>query len=205
MRHIDRNPAPQEFVDLVNGDNRPCNWDAFRSNYHDLYRQIRDLIWADQKGVSGYTELPLDKDNGIHIDHFRKKGMFHDEEFHWENFVVDERNNDQYGAGHKDKVVKTAEIYDDLLGPVLDRPEEYFTYMEDGTIIPRRTIEEKMQKRAQVTRDAFNLNHEYLKNRRNGLIALFRSYRKGGMSKDDVYATLATAGFFSLIDYVYEE
>lgn len=205
MRHIDRNPAPQEFVDLITGDKKPCNWEAFHSEHHDIYRQIRDLIWSDQKGISGYTELPLDKDNGVHIDHFRKKGMFHDEEFHWENFVVDEINNVQYGAGRKDRIVKTKEVYDDLLSPVLDRPEEYFTYMEDGTIIPRRTIDEEMQKKAQVTRDVFNLNHEYLKDKRSGLISLFRSCRNGGMSKEDVYTFMISTGFLSLIDFVYEE
>lgn len=205
MRHIERNPAPEEFVDLVSGDKKPSNWEEFYTDYHDLYRKIRDLIWSDQKGISGYTELPLDNEIGIHIDHFRKKGMFHDEEFHWENFVVDEVNNVQYGAGHKDKIVKTKEIYDELLSPVLDRPEVYFTYMEDGTIIPRRTIAAGMQKRALVTRDVFNLNHEYLKHKRSGLISMYRSCRDGGMSKEYVYATLATVGFFSLIDYIYEE
>jgi len=205
MKHIDRNPAPQEFADLTTGDKKPVNWDAFRADYHDLYRQIRDLIWEDQKGVSGYTELPISKDGGIHIDHFRKKGMFREEEFHWENFVVDERDNTLYGAGHKDRTVKTKEVYDQLLSPVLDHPEEYLTYMEDGSIIPRRTIDTAKQEKAQTTIDVFNLDHEYLVNKRKGLISVFRGCRAGGMSKEEIYQFMGDSGFYSLIDYVFEE
>lgn len=205
MKHIDRNSSPKEFVDLISGDRKPVNWDAFRADYHDLYRQIRDLLWEDQKGVSGYTELPICKDSGIHIDHFRKKGMFKEEEFHWENFVVDEKDNTQFGAGHKDKIVKTKEMYDELLSPVLDYPEKYLTYMDDGSIIPRRTIDATMQKKAQTTIDVFNLDHEYLAKKRNSLIAMYRSYRAGGMSKEDIFKWMDCSGFYSLIDYVFEE
>lgn len=204
MRSIKRTPAPEEVIDLF-VNHTPVNWDDFTQNHHPLYRKVRDMILRDQLGTSGYTELPLDADGHIHIDHFRKKGMFHDEEFKWENFVVDERDNDQYGAGFKDKHVKTEDVYTHLLSPVLDIPENYLTYMEDGTIIPIRTLSMDDKLKATTTRDTFNLNHPFLKKRRQEMISTFRGLKAGNLSKEQLYQYMQSAGFFSLMDYVYAE
>lgn len=204
MRSIQRSPAPQEVTDLFI-NHTPVNWEDFTQNHHTLYHKIREMILRDQLGISGYTELPLESSNNIHIDHFRKKGMFPEEEFHWENFVVDERNNDQYGAGFKDKHLKSKEAYTNILSPVLDIPENYLTYMEDGTIIPIRTLSEQDQLKAKTTRDIFNLNHPFLKRRRQEMILTFRTLKSGGLCKEHLYEYMRNAGFFSLMDYVYAE
>lgn len=204
MRKIKRSPAPQEIEDLF-VNHTPVNWDDFTQNHHPLYRKVRDMILHDQLGTSGYTELPLEAEGHIHIDHFRKKGMFPEEEFNWENLIVDERDNDQYGAGYKDRSVKTKEIYTNLLSPVLDIPENYLTYMEDGTIIPIRTLSEKDHLKAVTTRDTFNLNHPFLKKRRQEMISTFRTLKLGGINKEQLYEYMRSAGFFSLMDYVYAD
>lgn len=205
MKRINRSAAPSSFTELIT-KHCPANWDEFVLDYQDVYREIRELLLRDQLMISGYTELPLELNGAIHIDHFRKKGLFGTKElFHWENFVVDERENMQYGAGYKDAHVSTKEIYNKIISPVLEIPEDYLTYMSDGSIIPLRSLTNTdMIDKAKTTISIFNLNHSFLKKKRCELIKIFQSYKCGGLSKNDVYEAMAQSGFFSVIDFVYD-
>ena len=207
MKKIARSAAPKAFTDLVDGPVCPVNWESFRNNHHDIYLMIRNQLLDDQKMTSGYTEIPLDPNEDIHIDHFRKKGMFGVEElFNWENFVVDERENSRYGAGYKDSHVDSKEIYNDLINPVIDDPESYLSYMEDGTIIPKRDLSDSaMIQKAVTTINIFNLNHQLLRDKRGALIQAIKPLKGGGLNKDDACECMRHVGFFSIIDFVYSE
>lgn len=205
MRKINRNNPPEEFVRLVTGSSRPENWDEFVLNYHDLYHQIRGQLLKEQEGMSGYTEKPLSQEGAIHIDHFRKKGMFDGVEFDWLNFIVDEKDNVNYGAGYKDCHIKE-EDYAKIIHPVIESPSVYLTYMEDGTIIARRDLTDQAKRdKADFTINIFNLNHPALKKHRCDLICAVRAYVSGSLEKKDVEDALACCGFKSVIDYVYGE
>lgn len=206
MKKINRSTVLAAFRELINSNKRPLNWNAFsspNSPHHELYQHVRTLLLADQLNTGGYTELPLSPDDNIHIDHFRKKNMFPQLTFEWENFVIDEVNNDKYGADYKDKNV-SIEDYDNLISPVLDNPEYYLTYIQDGTMIPRRDLTELAEiKRAEETIRLFNLNHPDLVHRREGLIKVLQQLKSNNISKEETFDSMSVAGFHSLIDYVY--
>ena len=203
MKKINRNNPPQEFLDLVNGPARPHNWDEFVRDYSDLYHALRNQLLAEQHDTSGYTEKHLDANGNIHIDHFRRKGIFGAAvTFDNTNMVVDERDCRLYGAGFKDARV-TKEDYQWLIDPISENPDDFFTYMADGTMIPRRDIEAEKAKRAKFTIDMFNLNHPHLRNKRRDLMMMLEVYKQSAMSKEDATIGFQSIGFFTLIDYVY--
>ena len=204
MKKINRNTPPQEYVNLISGSSRPQNWDEFVKSYSDIYHALRNQLLSEQQDTSGYTERHLAQNGNIHIDHFRRKGIFGDEvTFDHNNFVVDERDCPSYGAGYKDTRVKR-EDYDWLINPMEEDPQDFFTYMADGTMIPRRDIAPDQQDRAQKTIDMFNLNHEYLRHTRQGLIKMLEAYKLGQMTKADAEEDFARGiGFLSLVDFVF--
>ena len=203
MKKINRNTPPSAYVELISGSSRPQNWDDFVNSYRDIYLALRSQLLTEQQDVSGYTEKHLDQDGYIHIDHFKKKGMFGDSvAFDHNNMVVDERACTLYGAGYKDAQVKR-EDYDWLINPLTEDPADFFTYMSDGTMIPRRDISSEQWDRADQTIKMFNLNHEDLRNKRKGLIRQIEAYKSCDMTKDETSEDFKMIGFFSLIDYVY--
>ena len=203
MRKINRNNPPAEFVRLVTGSSCPVNWDVFVNDYHDLYRQIRDQLLLEQEGMSGYTEKPLSPEGSIHIDHFKEKSMFSGVEFDWFNFVVDEIDK-RYGAIYKDNHVQISD-YAKIIHPVIEQPSLYLTYMEDGTMIPRRDLtDQTMRDKAEFTIRIFNLNHSALKKNRFDMICTVRACALGRLEKKEVEDALACCGFKSVIEYVYK-
>ena len=205
MRKINRSAPLAEFSALVSGNSCPTNWDEFTKAYHELYRQVRNQLLADQENMSGYTEIPLESSGNIHIDHYMKKGMFPSLMFAWNNFIVDEKNNPHYGAGFKDDHVHQPD-YAKIINPVIEQPSEYLTYVEDGTIIARRDlIDEAMRDKAEFTIYIFNLNHPSLKKSRGDILSAIRACQNGKMEKVDVEDALALCGFKSLIDFAYQE
>ena len=131
--------------------------------------------------------------------------MFDGVEFDWLNFIVDEKDNVNYGAGYKDCHIKE-EDYAKIIHPVIESPSVYLTYMEDGTIIAQRDLEDQAKRdKADFTINIFNLNHPALKKHRCDLICAVRAYVSGSLEKKDVEDALACCGFKSVIDYVYGE
>ena len=204
MKKINRNTPPQAYVELITGSSCPQNWTDFVASYRDIYHALRNQLLSEQDEVSGYTEKRLEQDGCIHIDHFRRKGIFGTPvTFDHNNMVVDERDNVSYGAGYKDARITRAD-YDWLINPIIEDPADFFTYMSDGTMIPRRDISQEMWDRADRNIKMFNLNHEYLRHKREGLLKTIESYKSCNMSKAIVNGIFKQIGFYSLIDYVYD-
>lgn len=205
MRKINRSAPLEDFSTLISGNSCPVNWNDFTKEHHELYRKVRNQLLAEQDYMSGYTEIPLNADGNIHIDHFKKKGMFPDLMFVWNNFIVDEKDNPRYGAGFKDNMVRESE-YIKIINPITEQPSEYFSYMEDGTIIARRDLTDvTMRDKAEFTIYIFNLNYPSLKKSRADIIAAIRAYQNGKMEKADVGDALSPCGFKSLIDFAYQD
>lgn len=201
MKKINKSTPLAEFSILISGNSRPTNWNEFTREHHDLYLKVRNQLLTEQDNMSGYTEIPLEAEGNIHIDHFKKKGMFQSLEFSWNNFIVDEKDNTIYGAGFKDKHVQQAD-YSKIINPVIEQPSQFLTYIEDGTMIVRQDItDEAIRNKAEFTIYIFNLNHPYLKKTRGSIISAIRAYQTGLMEKEDVQNALASCGFQSLIDY----
>ncbi len=71
---------------------------------------------------------------------------------------------------YKDCNTRDIEDYRWLINPVEEDPEYYFTYMADGTIVPKTGLTSIEEKKAMFTINRFNLNHGSLKNMRRDII-----------------------------------
>lgn len=151
MIYADRTTALPAFVDFVMRTH-PRDWSKdFVLANNDLYKQCRNELLRTQSGMSAYTEIPLEQDGNIHIDHFKRRGIpeFANQTFVWSNFIVDKRNETDYGAGYKDLKVKSASDYVNLINPADPNPERYFSYLVNGKMIPksRKTKRSNLGKR----------------------------------------------------------
>lgn len=200
MRKIYRKTPPVEFSKWV-AKNKTAHWSDFVTNNHDLYEIIRDLLKQDQYGVSGYTEKPLKKE---HIDHFKTRNFFPGNEFDWYNLIVDERDETRFGSGTKDKLV-IKDDYDKnlIINPIKEDPHYFFTYMENGEIIPRANLNNSEKARAERTIELFNLNHPVLVDCRMGIIRCFNDVN-GVYTIDQMENDYNAMGFFSLYDFYRE-
>lgn len=203
MRHIVKNGPIPEFVEFAKEVH--TNWDDIHDGrkYPGLYNKCRDYILKqEQGGVSGYTEIPISENSRIHIDHFRKKSMNwgRNVTFEWDNLVVDVLDND-YGACCKDKHVKDIKDYDMLINPVEEDPHHYFKYLSNGSIVPKDGLSDREKQKALFTIDAFNLEGEYLKNRRLSVMKVVEPYLDY-LSKEEILQALGGMGFPSVIEYI---
>lgn len=203
MIHVDRSNPISDFTNYVRKDH-PLDWADFSVGHKDLYLKCRNALLKEQNGMSAYTEKPLDENSGqLHIDHFRKKGMneFRCLMFVWSNYIVDERN-EKYGAVYKDKMVHTAEDYEMLIDPVAETdPSRFFTYMENGRMMPASDLCDSDKEKALYTINAFGLNDPSLQSMRSEILTTIDNYCCGELNSTEITEALDGFGFVTLIDY----
>lgn len=195
MLKIDKHTPPLFFTEFIK-ESKPKNW-AAASSVSSRWRQY--ILANEQNWMSGYTEKPIRMDNS-HIDHFHRKGIngFEKYTFDWNNFIVDEINNTQYGAGHKDKIVKTVKDYDDIIDPVVEEPSRFFLYAKNGKILSCGNLNEADERKAKRTIEVFNLNHPELMKKRSELFAILENYTS--LPDETVMEALEGYGFVSVIE-----
>ncbi|MBS7363143.1 MAG: TIGR02646 family protein [Paludibacteraceae bacterium] len=202
MRKINRSSPSVEFSKWV-ANNRTAQWGDFVKNAHDLYLDVRDLLGQDQDGVSGYTEKPLGKE---HIDHFKTRNLFPNPQcvFDWYNFVVDERDEPQFGSGVKDTIVDINDYNSNIIiNPIVEDPHYFFTYSLNGEIIPRPSLSDVEKSRAIRTIELFNLNHQTLVSCRADIINFFQCLNDE-YTIDQMENDWRNSGFYSLYDFYRE-
>lgn len=204
MRHITKGKPIPEFVSFLEKGPH-TNWEAIhdKDKFPGLYRKCRDQILIEEQDcMSGYTEMPLDSEGDIHIDHFRKKGMHWkpNQTFNWDNFIVDSRD-DTYGACHKDKRISNFADYDKLINPVEEDPHDYFTYLSNGMIVPKDGLSEEDVVKAEFTRDSFNLQCNFLCTKRLSIMRMVESCLSS-LTREEILTALSAQGFTSVIEYV---
>lgn len=181
------------------------NWDQFHKQDHEGYLDVRCLALHDQKNECAYTGLWLGEGTKqiVHIDHFRKKGIYQDQEFVWDNlFAAAKERNDgaDFKDGHISGPQETADAaYSVFWSPLQANLENNFRYRPDGTILPAYNLTKADEVKAQKTIEIFNLNSPDLKNRRYGIIQLIGTL--SDLSDDDVKTCLATQGFSFLVNF----
>ena len=202
MRHIEKKEPIPEFLSFIrNGPH--SNW----QDIHDepscpgLYRNCRDhILIEEQDCMSGYTEMPLDSEGNIHIDHFKKKGMFITETFNWNNFIVDSLESG-YGACYKDNHISNVSDYNKLINPVEEDPQYYLTYQSNGNMVPKSGLTSSELEKAKFTLATFNLNHVFLRQKRLGIMKMAEQY-KDTFTKEEIVSALAHCGFKSVVESV---
>ena len=150
MKRIVKN-EPKWYTDFIE-QKRPSEWGEVSQKIGHELRTY--MLKEEQHSQCAYTELHLTSD-ASHIDHFKKRSLFPQAAFEWENLLTC-CNSEEYGAKFKDKTVKKDE-YQYLLHPAIDEPQAHFTYSITGEILA-----DEQDMRACMTRERFNLNHRSL-------------------------------------------
>ena len=198
MRKINkRTPIPG-----FNGNNfnNSCNnWSDFHEDHKDIFEESRSVILTDEQNqLCGYTEIYINDLKDCHIDHYKKKSVFPELTFEWNNLIVATKDSN-LGANYKDnKSGIQKNNYGNIFNPVIDNVENYFDYTTWGEVTPKTAISEVENQKAIKTIEVFNLNHNSLKDRRKNLISMIGSY--GEIAKIDILAALDKSGFKSVIN-----
>lgn len=115
---------------------------------------------------------------------------------------MDERDNHDYGAGHKDKVATDVADYERLIDPVAEDPCDFLTYLMNGEIVPKRGLRESDRAKAEFTIRAFNLNAPSLQKLRSDLLAEVANCPT--LSDADIRWAFASQGFVTLVEFALE-
>ena len=194
MRRIDKGAPIPEFTQFVHTQHPVCWEDA--AGVRSIWREY--MLRHEQHNLSGYTELYIACPNQTHIDHFKKRSLFGNLVFCWENFVVDSLD-DGYGARYKDGHIHSIEDNQRLIDPVREDASRYFQYEITGKMVPANGLSDDDAKRAQFTIDMFNLNEGSLKERRK-VILNTNPHAYDGLSDEEVMEYLHTLGFPSVVE-----
>lgn len=97
-------------------------------------------------------------------------------------------------------MVQGCKDYDLLINPIMEEPQAFFTYQENGNMIPRMSLSREDRERADFTIKVFNLNHEVLRRKRMDLMMLVEDYRRGGLDWEEMKVSLSAYGFPSVLE-----
>jgi len=195
MRKINKQDPLDEFEDF-RLKNKGANWS-------DLPAEIRintrsQLLLEEQNCQCGYTELLLNDDGDCHIDHYYKKGIDSSVTFNWNNLIAASIDED-FGAKYKDnKYSIKADEYIKIYNPVIENPENYFYYLQNGEIEPKEGLEDSEKDKVKKTVEVFNLNADNLSKRRRDLIYQIGETKKGGLDKDTLQLAFSDRSFRSV-------
>lgn len=148
--------------------------------------------------MSGYTERVLASMQGLtHIDHFKKRDLFPQLTFCWENLIVDDHTK-AYGSDYKDSFGLKVADYDRIINPVDDDPHDYFEYLTSGEIIAKEGADKA---KAEFTIKVFNLNERSLVCERESMIKNIVFMKKGGTTSSEILRSLKNIPFPSVAEY----
>ncbi|MDE6562259.1 MAG: TIGR02646 family protein [Muribaculaceae bacterium] len=191
---------------LQNADNNAWSWDDFHKNNQTGYNACREQGLLEQRNECAYTGLWLGEGTkqSIHIDHFRKKSLYPELTFDWNNLFVAAKDID-CGADYKDTHISgprtvADNVYRNIFSPLDANLSQYFWYRQDGAIVPHQSItDESIRSKVKKTIEIFNLNSSDLKSRRLGIMQSV----KGIIDQDDetIRDWMQNAGFSFVVDF----
>lgn len=195
---------------IIKGDTPACldsaeeqgwSWDYFVQNDKAGYQVCRQQANSEQSGVCGYTELPLNVGAvNVHFDHYRKKGIYPELRFKWDNLFAAVKDN-RFGADFKDQIVNGRnhkQVYASILSPLTVNLQDYFHYATSGEIEPSSELSEENLRKAEETIRVFNLNEAELVNRRRTMMAQIVCYHD--LAEEDIRSCFEGLGFPSVVD-----
>lgn len=186
-----------KYIKSFSGDWSECS--------KEIGFQIREYILhnsSEQMGQCAYTELAIQPDSkSSHIDNLLKQKHFPNMKFEWNNLFVS-TNNNKFGAKHKDQDAQLNKENNRLLiNPAIDNPSDYFTYHTWGEVIPKESNHESLKyKRAKLTIEAFNLNHQSLMAQRMQIFHYLTEY--SNFTLDEIKECIPK--FHSFVDWYYK-
>ncbi len=197
MRSVNKGASLPSFANFAK-TNHGNDWRKLPAN---IRRDCRlHMMQVEQGNVCAYTELILTENS--HIDHFRKRDLFPNLTYDWNNLIVADSHED-FGAKYKDNGAgRVTSVADNnkLIDPVTEDPEHFFRYMINGQIAAKLNLTDTEKERADFTISTFNLNHPGLIERRMVLIETVRNYLKNGLDEQTIKSCLQGQGFPSVVN-----
>lgn len=198
MRTVIKTDAP---ACLSEAAKKGWSWDDFVLNDRRGYLACRQKAYGEQSRVCAYTELPLDAmSSTIHLDHFKRKGLYQHLTFEWDNLFAAVKDN-RFGSDYKDNIVKSnneQKIYSVILSPLVPQLQRFFHYATNGVIEPSSDLSDDDREKAKATIDIFHLNESELVSRRRTMIAQISSYCD--LPEETIRQIFVSAGFPSVVD-----
>lgn len=165
----------------------PLFFTAFKNKYNpttyedcsdrDFKNNLRNEILKEQNGQCFYCENKINNNTeNVHIDHIKQQGRFHTLICSYNNMVLS-CNKKEHCGKYKD----TQGVWDDtkyikLVGENIDLPSEFFNYMNNGKIKPKKELSSNDKSRASNTIAYLNLNHTDLNQARRVIFMQIESY-----------------------------
>jgi len=159
------NKKEPEFYKHYVSQNKPETWKQL--SFDIGFDSRTYMLLEEQNFQCAYTEIRLEPEQS-HIDHFKKKSLFPNLTFKWNNLLTSS-NYDFYGARFKDKHIMK-EHYQNIINPVIENPQQFFTYSFTGEI----NIDAQHEK-AKLTIELFNLNDRSLIEQRKAVAEVVKS------------------------------
>ncbi len=198
MRTVIKTEAP---ACLSEAEDKGWSWDNFVLNDRQGYQTCRQKAYDEQSGVCAYTELPLDTVSSIiHLDHFKKKGIYQNLQFEWNNLFSAVKDH-RFGSDHKDNLVKSKneqQIYSVILSPLTPQLQRFFHYSTNGEMEPSPGLSDTDREKAKATIDIFHLNESELVSRRRTMIKQIVAYHD--LPEETIRHSFVGTGFPSVID-----
>lgn len=129
---------------------------------------LRDLLANEQYGLCAYSEInPEHYDLGTHIEHIKPKSRYPEKTFDYRNLILSALassdlesmdKNSIFGGHHKGSEFDSAHF----ISCITDNSSDYFAYLSDGRVVPKKSLKENDQAKAGYTIDLLNLNSPYL-------------------------------------------
>lgn len=203
MKTIERGTPP---CCLINANKNGWNWENFHENDQKGYISLKEQMLLEQSNECAYTGLWLGSGTKykIHIDHFRKKGIYQNLTFEYDNLFVAAKELN-CGADYKDNQIhgpqdNSDKQYNEILSPLEINIKKYFWYRSDGHIVPADNLTEKERNKAQKTIEIFNLNDIRLRNKRTDLI--FSLHDMNDLDDDIIREAMKEYGFSFVVDFI---
>jgi uncharacterized protein (TIGR02646 family) len=148
--------------------NRPNPPSCLRQyNHHQnkwerVTSEHKSEIWVALEQMQGnrcaYCESKIKTtllDSNSHIEHFRQRSRYIQGTYNWNNLFGSCNRNESCGR-YKDKLPLYNHL--DLIKMDIEDPENFFTFLSDGNIIPIKGLDPSDKHRAEETIRIFNLN-----------------------------------------------
>ena len=186
MKRITKGTPPEYFCSLPQ-QYPGAGWEVTRDISFMLRKHI---LYDDQHGLCAYTELRLSPHSSCsHIDHFRKRSLFREKTFEYNNLLVS-CNSEYYSAKYKDKRI-TEQDYELLINPVEEDPRAHLYYTFTGKVLPRNH-----SAKGRRTIDLLNLNHPALVERRKQIALMLTNPRYRQLSDKKVVGLIGEMDSF---------
>ena len=154
MHKLQRSTAPACLKGYKHGRDK---WDQVSAqDKNEIWLKIDEM----QKNLCAYCECKICTAPGkrnAHLEHFRQRrsDCYPEGTFLWSNLFASCNRENSCGK-HKDKQLPY--VYQNLIKADQDDPEDYLSFLPDGSVVPVGKLNSHQRKRAEETIRIFNLN-----------------------------------------------